>query len=191
MDADPTLLFDLAGRVADGAPVDWAAISTSPRGSEIREVLDEMALLARIGQLHRTFPASPAVGHAGAAAEAEATQLDRWGDLLLIDRVGSGAAGEVFRAYDDQLQREVALKLLHIAPDAHANSPLAEGRLLARVRHPNVVTVFGAASFKGRAGLWMEFIHGRTLVSMVREQDRKSTRLNSSHLKLSRMPSSA
>ena len=40
---------------------------------------------------------------------------------------------------------------------------LEEGRLLARVRHPNVVTVFGADRIDGRVGIWMDFIRGRTL----------------------------
>ena len=45
-----------------------------------------------------------------------------------------------------------------------------EGRLLARVRHPNVVTVFGADRFDGRVGLWMDYIKGRTLEQIVRQQ---------------------
>ncbi len=44
---------------------------------------------------------------------------------------------------------------------------LEEGRLLAKVRHPNVVTVYGAARFDGRAGIWMEFVRGRTLADVV------------------------
>jgi serine/threonine-protein kinase len=70
----------------------------------------------------------------------------------------------VYRALDN-LNREVALKLFDhaghraIRPDR----VLHEGRLLARVKHPNVVVVHGAERFNGLVGLWMEFIHGRTL----------------------------
>ncbi len=45
-----------------------------------------------------------------------------------------------------------------------------EGRLLARVRHPNVVTVYGADRIDGRVGLWMEFVRGRTLEAVLRDQ---------------------
>ena len=45
-----------------------------------------------------------------------------------------------------------------------------EGRLLARVRHPNVVTVHGADRIDGRVGLWMEFVRGRTLEDVLGDQ---------------------
>src|SRR5207244_2811767 len=49
-------------------------------------------------------------------------------------------------------------------------SVIDEGRLLARIRHPNVVTVHGADRIDGRVGLWMEYIHGRTLERSLAEQ---------------------
>ena len=70
-----------------------------------------------------------------------------------------------------QLAREVAVKLLRRAPPAVVESAvMEEGRLLARVRHPNVVTVYGADTRDGVVGLWMEFISGRTLSEIVRSQ---------------------
>src|SRR5204862_2087023 len=45
-----------------------------------------------------------------------------------------------------------------------------EARMLAQVRHPNVVTVYGADRCEGRVGLWMEFIHGQTLEQVVCER---------------------
>jgi serine/threonine-protein kinase len=47
---------------------------------------------------------------------------------------------------------------------------LNEGRLLARVRHPNVVTVYGADQTEDHVGLWMEFIKGRTLGALLKMQ---------------------
>ena len=47
---------------------------------------------------------------------------------------------------------------------------LAEGRLLARVRHPNVITVYGAEAIDGQVGLWMEFIRGLTLDDVLAQQ---------------------
>ena len=46
-------------------------------------------------------------------------------------------------------------------------SVIQEGRLLARVRHPNVVTIYGAEQIGTRIGLWMEFVRGRTLKQIV------------------------
>ena len=53
---------------------------------------------------------------------------------------------------------------------APATSIIEEGRLLARVRHPNVVTIYGAERIENRIGLWMEFVKGRTLEQIL-EQD--------------------
>src|SRR5687767_6016729 len=90
----------------------------------------------------------------------------RWGPLRLIERIGAGTFGEVYRAWDEQLDREVALKLFA------GDDPglLIEGRLLARVRHHNIAVVHGAGLYNGRVGLWMELIPGRTLAAITRDQ---------------------
>src|SRR5207237_9309532 len=95
---------------------------------------------------------------------------EHWGRLRVLGRVGRGAVGEVCRAWDTRVDREVALKLLpadRAAGDGPASSIIQEGRLLARVRHPNVVTIYGAEQIGGRIGLWMEFVRGRTLEQIV------------------------
>jgi RNA polymerase sigma factor (sigma-70 family) len=71
------------------------------------------------------------------------------------------------------LDREVALKALRRQESAHSREATAvidEGRMLAQVRHPNVVTVHGADRSAGRVGLWMEFIQGQTLEHLLRER---------------------
>ena len=81
-----------------------------------------------------------------------------------------GIFGEVFRAWDTRLDREVALKLLPARAATgreRAVSVIEEGRLLARVRHPNVVTIFGAERIGGRIGLWMELVRGRSLEQIL------------------------
>ena len=95
-----------------------------------------------------------------------------WGSLRVLERVGQGAFGDVYRAWDSRLDREVALKLIRRLEslDSIASHVIDEGRLLARVRHPNVVTVYGADRIDGRVGLWMEFVRGRTLEAVLREQ---------------------
>jgi serine/threonine-protein kinase len=89
----------------------------------------------------------------------------------VLERIGGGAFGEVYRAWDTRLEREVALKLLASDDTAGEESAvIAEGSLLARVRHPNIVTVYGAERISGQVGLWMELIKGQTLEATLREQ---------------------
>ena len=89
----------------------------------------------------------------------------------------AGAYGIVYRAWDPQLDREVALKLISETEQrAHAAMVAEEGRLLARVRHRGVVTVYGAARADGFAGLWMELVEGRTLEEILQQQGRFSAR---------------
>ena len=103
-------------------------------------------------------------------APADRSPLDHWGKLTLRSRLGTGAFGEVFLAFDPDLDREVALKLYRRVADRDAL--LKEGRLLARVRHSNVIVVHGAEEHDGRFGLWMDHIRGCTLRDFVRRQGR-------------------
>lgn len=162
-DRDP--LFDLASSVADGGAIDWSSAEAAAEGQEERKVVAALRAIEGIGEAHRSL-------HSVSQPDGASDLLDRWGHLQIFVKVGQGSYGEVYRARDLQLDREVALKLLHpgggLAVDD--DSALAEGRLLARVRHPNVATVHGADRRDGRVGLWMEFIAGRTLAELLREQ---------------------
>ena len=66
-----------------------------------------------------------------------------------------------------------------------AHSSIDEGRLLARVRHPNVVTVYGADRIDGRVGLWMEFVRGRTIEAVLRNTARSARRKRRSSASIS------
>ena len=90
----------------------------------------------------------------------------------VLERIGRGTFGDVHRAWDSRLDREVALKLLPATPlsEPHSSSSLIrEGRLLAKVRHPNVVTIYGAEQIGDQIGLWMEFVRGQTLEQLLQE----------------------
>jgi serine/threonine protein kinase/Tol biopolymer transport system component len=158
-------LIDVAGAIADGLPIDWSAFaSTAP----------ELALAARIvervAQVHASFPPPTAFTsslqasllHLGESPETDGGTLLTWGPLTILERIGGGTCGEVYRARDPRLNRPVALKLLR-RRDRHGSSVVEEGHLMARVRHPNVVTVYGAERIDGRVGLWMEYVDGPTL----------------------------
>jgi len=89
--------------------------------------------------------------------------------LAAVHRAQRGSGEPAQRpktAWDSRLDREVALKLLPAQSDvggARASSIIQEGRLLARVRHPNVVTIHGAERIGDIVGLWMELIDGETV----------------------------
>jgi len=86
------------------------------------------------------------------------------GDRYAIRRrLGTGAMGIVYLAHDAQLDRPVALKILHRRSSEGDGPLLDEARSLARVRHPNVVTVFDAALYRGRLCIVMEYVDGETL----------------------------
>jgi serine/threonine protein kinase len=64
----------------------------------------------------------------------------------------------------------VALKLLPaVRPAGSGEAIIHEGRLLARVRHSNVVAIYGAEQIGNQIGLWMEFVHGRTLEQALKD----------------------
>ena len=88
-----------------------------------------------------------------------------WGSLSVFEQVGKGGFAKVYRARDP-LSRDVALKLFPVTPEnagALSSRVLREGSLLAKISHRNVVVVHGVERSNGFVGLWMEFIHGRTM----------------------------
>lgn len=105
----------------------------------------------------------------GTAAAPDESLHREWAHLRLIEEIGHGGFGRVYRAWDTALAREVALKLVRVPEvDPEASSlVLEEGRMLARVRHPNVVTVYGALQIGSEVGLWMELVRGRSLADVV------------------------
>jgi Tol biopolymer transport system component len=102
---------------------------------------------------------------------------DTWAHLSLRDIIGRGAYGTIYRAFDPRLDREVALKLIPEAINRpYADQVIQEAKLLARVHHPNVVTIYGAARAEHCVGLWMELIEGQTLEQILQERGRFSAR---------------
>jgi predicted Ser/Thr protein kinase len=92
-----------------------------------------------------------------------------WGDLRLLSELGHGGFGRVYRAWDESLAREVALKVIKPKDAEQRASVLIEGQMLARVSHRNVVTVFRAQQIDDEIGLTMELIKGRHLAQVVEQ----------------------
>ena len=101
----------------------------------------------------------------------------RIGRYLILERVGSGSMGVVYGAYDPELDRKIALKLLRGGQpgqdEAMARARLLrEAKAMARLAHPNVVVVHDVGVFEDHVFLAMEFLGGGTLRSWLASSPR-------------------
>jgi len=95
------------------------------------------------------------------------------GRFTVLGLVGRGGLGEVYAAYDPELDRRVALKVLVHADDRSGLARLRrEAMAMARLSHPNVARVFDVGSIDSRLFIAMEFIRGQTLRAWLAEQPR-------------------
>lgn len=96
------------------------------------------------------------------------------GRYMMLDLLGSGAMGVVFAAYDPELDRRVALKLLRERTgDEQRNARMVrEARATARLAHPNVVVVHDVGEFEGNVFMAMELVVGGTLGEWLSASER-------------------
>ncbi|WP_394833400.1 protein kinase [Pendulispora rubella] len=86
------------------------------------------------------------------------------GRYVVRERLGAGATGTVYAVLDQQLDRLVALKVLRSHHDTTLHPWLVhEAKAMARLRHPNVVTVFDVGTFEGQSFMTMDLLQGGTL----------------------------
>ncbi|MCX4242701.1 serine/threonine-protein kinase [Paraliomyxa miuraensis] len=101
-------------------------------------------------------------------------QLPRIARFSIERKLGAGGMGTVYLAHDDELARDVALKLVRGTSElAGERMRLREARGLARIAHPNVITVFDVGEHEGRVWLAMEHVPGRTLRDCAAELPRQ------------------
>ena len=97
----------------------------------------------------------------------------RVGRYLVLGTLGEGGMGVVHAAYDPELDRKVALKVLLPGRGGRAKGHerlLREAQSLARLSHPNVVAVHDVGTHEGRVFVAMEFIAGTTLSATIESQ---------------------
>jgi serine/threonine-protein kinase len=94
----------------------------------------------------------------------------RFGSYSVVDRLGAGGMGEVYRARDSKLGRDVAIKVL---PPAFIEDPERltrfdrEARILASLNHPNIAAIYGVEESEGLRVLVLELVEGRTLADRI------------------------
>jgi hypothetical protein len=121
--------------------------------------------------------AGPPTGGGGARRETvvPGTRLGRY---VLVERIGAGGMGVVYAAHDPDLDRKIAIKLLHPDVFGEINSSHGEARLrreaqaLARLSHPNVVAVYDYGLFEQQVFVAMEYVDGRSLGAWLAESPR-------------------
>jgi serine/threonine protein kinase len=95
----------------------------------------------------------------------------------LTQHIGSGAMGVVWQAHDERLHRTVALKQLLLSPSFSAadtkeatERAMREGRIAARLQHPNAVSVYDVVDDNGQPVLVMEYVPSRSLSAVLDER---------------------
>ena len=139
--------------------------------------------LQRYPELAGLLPSLPTVTAADAAARAEPTDdgpaalPQQIGRYQIKSLLGHGGFGSVYLAYDGHLQRPVAIKVPHsklVCEAEDAERYLAEARIVARLRHPNIVPVFDSGSTEQfPCFIVFDYIEGTTLYQRIKE-DRPS-----------------
>jgi hypothetical protein len=167
--ADDVLARAIDG-IADGAAVNWPALHGLARSEDERAELKWLQVLGDLANVHRSAhdeeaDSNPSEATHAAPAVAPPIGLENWGRYRLVRRLGAGSFGSVYCAWDPELERNIAIKILHehVADDRLKHRLLREGRALAKVQHPNVVQVFGVEAHGSRVGLCMELVSGESL----------------------------
>src|SRR6266849_3012382 len=95
-----------------------------------------------------------------------------FGHYRILQMIGAGGMGEVYRAYDEQLERDVALKVLpaDTLSDARARARLLrEARTASQLNHPNICTIHEVGEVDGQTYIAMELVEGQSLSARLAE----------------------
>ncbi len=105
-----------------------------------------------------------------------------YGRYKVVQEVGKGAMGIVYKAFDPQIDREVALKVLRkdrLTDDEFAQRFFKEAKAIGRLSHPNIVTVYDVGQDHGTIYIAMEFLEGMPLDEAIRDDNLQITEIGS------------
>jgi serine/threonine protein kinase len=162
--SDADSVRSLTEAIADGRSIQWDAAKEGMAPEDL-DLVEELEIIANLAKLHRAGSAEESIADGDEDHDDLPEPPFEWGQLKVLQRLGSGSFGQVFRAFDPQLDCEVALKLQPAGPAAAED--IKEGRFLARVRHRNVMHVYGSARVGRWVGIWGELINGHTLAHLM------------------------
>ncbi|MFO0578582.1 MAG: protein kinase [Polyangia bacterium] len=160
--------MDKRGRTLEQAQtVDASALAKTVETSDSRPDATTPVAVAPVAEGPVPVPSDPGVRRPGVP-----THIGRY---VILRTLGEGGMGVVYAAYDEELDRKVAVKLIH--PSLQGNSQirtriLREAQALARVSAPNVVTVYQVGEVDGQLFIAMEFVNGTTLAKWQTETRR-------------------
>ena len=121
------------------------------------------------------FLSVPAATLAGLAGPGRTLVGARFGSYTIGALLGAGGMGEVYRAHDETLGREVAIKVLSSAFTADAERRTRferEARMLATLNHPHIGAIYGVEEADGVRGLVLELVEGETLAERLASAER-------------------
>jgi len=165
------ILSDVADAVCRGEIVDMESICA-----------EHPDLSQELRRLWGTLLVTDTAGAIADEGPARDSDTSRWksltlptiiGDYELIEELGRGGMGVVFRARQISLDREVAIKMIlrgRLASEADLQRFLAEASATARLQHPNIVPVYEAGDIEGRPFFSMQLVNGETLAERVINQ---------------------
>lgn len=161
------LLSDMADDVAAGREVDFAAICDQhpELASDLRRLWGAVLITDIAGVASDQLPTADSTDPSG--RRWQRLQLPTTiGDYELIEEIGRGGMGVVFRARQVSLARSVAVKMIlrgRLASDSDLQRFLSEASATARLQHPNIVPVYEVGDIEGRPFFSMKLISGLTL----------------------------
>ena len=88
------------------------------------------------------------------------------GQYTIVEKIGAGGMGQVYRAHDKRLRRDVAVKFLSPRPEHGINASarlMAEARAAAALNHPGVITIYDVGECDGQVFMVMELVAGKTM----------------------------
>ena len=91
----------------------------------------------------------------------------RLGSYEIVALLGVGGMGQVYRARDPRLERDIALKILQTDDADHRKRFAREARAIAALNHPNIITIHSVEEFDGQPFLTMELVEGTPLNRLI------------------------